>query len=384
MSFADTFRLPAKGGGLPGSRAAAGRPFSPPAAADPFALAGRAVPGLDGLRGLACLMIFNVHFFAQFADAAYFTRPNGPLHAAIHAFHSGSHGVDLFFVISGYLIYGSLTHKRPTLGRFILERYKRLLPVVLVVNIPALYWVNADWKQAVDNIFFLGLFGSRLVTFVSWALVYEMYFYLLCGAWLIVLGRGKNGPPWASWALLSALYLANSLYFHINPVLSDWRFAGFFVGLGLAMLKSDPRGRAVFAKVPPGYWPVGLAVIGLCCWLWSRDVVGALSAVSPALALGYFLAFDLNAAVLVAALVNAAASGGGGLFAWTPLRAVGAVSYSLFLLHTQWGLPLANSLFGRPDALAGMWLHYGLSLALSFALAAFLFIRLERFYFVKR
>ncbi|MFZ5426951.1 MAG: acyltransferase family protein [Thermodesulfobacteriota bacterium] len=350
------------------------------AARDPFALAARSVPGLDGLRGLACLMIFNVHFFAQFADASYFTEPGGPLHGLIHAIHSGSHGVDVFFVVSGYLIYGSITRKRPGLLHFFLERYKRLLPVVLVINIPALYWVNANWKEVIDNLLFLDLFGSRLVTFVSWALVYEMYFYILCGLWLIVAGGGRNGPPWTSWAALTGLYVANSLYFHVNPVLSDWRFVGFFIGVGLAMLRAGPRGRRAFEAVPAGIWPVCLAVLGLGCWLWSRDFAGTLSAVSPALALSYFAAFDLAVAALVASFVN----GGGGVFAWTPLRAVGAVSYSLFLLHTQWGLPLANTLFGRPDSLAGLALHYGLSLAVSFALAAFLYMHLEKFYFTRR
>jgi len=370
---------------------------------DPFALAARSVPGLDGLRGLACLMIFNVHFFAQFADVSYFVDPNGLLHEILHALHSGSHGVDVFFVVSGYLIYGSLTRKRPNLFRFLVERYKRLLPVVLVINIPALYWVNANAKEIVDNVFFLDLFGSKLVTFVSWALVYEMYFYLLCGVWLIVLGRGKNGPPWLSWLALCALFVANSLYFKITPVLSDWRFVGFFVGIGLAMLRADPRGRRVFELVPRGVWPVCLGVLALACWLWSQDVIGALSSKSPALALGYFTLFDLFMALLVASLVNAASvkpspdpqhgsrknrtessALRGGVFAWTPLRCVGAVSYSLFLLHTQWGLPLATTLFGKPASLAGLALHYGLSLGVSFVLAAFLYMHLEKFYFTRR
>ena len=392
------------------------------AARDPFALAARSVPGLDGLRGLACLMIFNVHFFAQFADVSYFVNPDGLLHQVLHALHSGSHGVDVFFVVSGYLIYGSLTRKRPNLFQFLVERYKRLLPVVLVINIPALYWVNATWKEVVDNVFFLDLFGSRLVTFVSWALVYEMYFYLLCGVWLIVLGRGRNGPPWFSWSALCVLFVANSLYFKLTPILSDWRFVGFFVGMGLAMLRADPRGRRAFEKIPRGIWPVCLAVLALACWLWSRDVVGTLSSKAPALALGYFTVFDLFVALLAASLVNAAnaraasssqqppGGGGdsaedvagerctaqaghprrgragpqGGIFVWTPLRCLGAASYSLFLLHTQWGLPLANTLFGKPASLAGLMLHYGLSLGVSFALAAFLFMHLEKFYFTRR
>lgn len=396
----------------------AGRPENPHArwnlrslsGQDPFALAGRAVPGLDGLRGLACLMIFNVHFFAQYSQQNYFIAPEGFLYEVLRALHSGSHGVDVFFVVSGFLIYGSLTRKRPGLAQFLLERYKRLLPVVLVINIPALYWMNASWKEVADNLLFLDFFGSRLVTFVSWALVYEMYFYLLCGVWLIVLRRftcpeDAKRPPWLSWALLTGLFIANCLYFRVTPILSDWRFAGFFVGIALAMLRADPRGRKLFAMIPPGIWPLGLGVLALGCWLWSRDFVGTLSALSPALALGYFFAFDLCVALLVASFVNArtaqsdakapvssgdaalspaSRTASGGFFAWGPLRCLGAVSYSLFMLHTQWGLPLANSLFGTPASPAGLTLHYALSLGLSFALAAFLYMHLERFYFTRR
>lgn len=371
---------------------------------DPFALAGRAVPGLDGLRGLACLMIFNVHFFAQYSQQNYFIAPQGILYEVLRALHSGSHGVDVFFVVSGFLIYGSLTRKRPGFARFLLERYKRLLPVVLVINIPALFWMNATWKEVVDNVLFLDFFGSRLVTFVSWALVYEMYFYLLCCVWLIALRRftlgpagGEKRPPWLSWALLTGLFVANCLYFRVTPILSDWRFAGFFVGIGLAMLRADQRGRKLFAMIPPGVWPLGLGVLALGCWLWSRDFVGTLSALSPSLALAYFFAFDLCVAVLVASFVNArtvqpdadtarsksAIGASGGIFARKGLRCLGAVSYSLFLLHTQWGLPLANSLFGVPASLAGLLQHYVLSLGLSFALATFLYMHLERFYFTR-
>ena len=355
------------------------------AAGDYFALAARAVPGLDGLRGLACLMIFNVHYFAQFAHEEYFTTPGSPAHTALRILHSGSHGVEIFFVISGFLIYGSIQRKRPVLVRFFLERYKRLLPVVLVINIPALYWINAGWKDVADNLFFLQLFpGSTLVTFVTWALVYEMYFYLLCGVWLILLGRGKRGTPWLSFGLIVALYAANSLVFKVHPVLSDWRFVGFFAGMALAMLREDKRTAPLVARVPHGIWPVCTALLFAGCWLWSRDVVGALSARSPALALGYFAAYDVVVAVLAASFLNAG-PGQGSIYTWKGLRVVGAVSYSLFLLHTQWGLPLATSLWGgRPESLAGIAPHYVWSLGLSLAMATFLYVHLERFYFRRR
>ncbi|GAB6036379.1 acyltransferase [Fundidesulfovibrio butyratiphilus] len=358
----------------------AGAPFRP--AGDFLALAGRGFPALDGLRGLACVMIFNVHFFAQFSQDAYFLDSRGLAYQALRTLHSGSHGVDIFFVISGYLIYGSLARKGRGLVSFLTGRYKRLLPVALAVNVPALFWINAGWRDAIDNLFFLSLFpGTRMVTFVAWALVYEMYFYILCGVWLLVVRRGRAGAPWVSFGGLLVLYLANCLFFRQGQVLSDWRFVGFFVGLGLAMLQEGPRGRAALARVPRQAWPLFLGLLLLCSWLWAVDAVGWLSARSRALALGYFVFHDLAVAGLIAALAN----GGPNMrspFTWFGLRAVGAVSYSFFMLHTQWGLPLAASLLGaKPQTVAGLGLFWGWTFAVSFGLAVFLYAHLERFYF---
>lgn len=353
-------------------------------AGDFFALAGRGFPALDGLRGLACLMIFNVHFFAQHSQSDYFLASRGLAWQALRTLHSGSHGVDIFFVISGYLIYGSLARTRPSLRAFLLGRYKRLLPVALAVNVPALFWIDANWREVIDNLFFLSIFsGTRLVTFVTWALVYEMYFYILCGVWLLAFWRGGPRPPWRSLVGLFVLYVANCLVFRQGQVLSDWRFVGFFVGLGLAMLQAGPLGRSLLARVPAWTWPLPLAMLLLGCLLWSLDMVGWLSARSPALALGYFLAYDLAVAALMAALAN----GGPEMispFSFFGMRALGAVSYSFFMLHTQWGLPLANSLLGfRPQTVGGVGLAWAWSFALSFGLAAFLYAHCERFYFTR-
>jgi len=353
-------------------------------AGDFFALAGRGFPALDGLRGLACLMIFNVHFFAQHSADNYFLSPGSAMYPVARFFHSGVNALDMLFVLSGYLVYGSLSRKRQGFGVFLAGRYKRLLPVALAVNIPALFWIDANWRNVFDNLFFLSLFSdTRLVTFVAWALVYEMYFYVLCGVWLILLRPKGDGPPWKSYLALFGLYLANTLWLHMGQVLSDWRFVGFFVGLGLAMLREGPRGRAFVNRIPAGSWAVFTGLFLFGNWLWSIDALGWLSSTWRPLGLSYFLVNDLVVAGLIAALANA----GPDMrtpFSWKGLRAAGAVSYSLIMLHTQWGLPLAVSLLGgKPRTPGGMCLSWAWSFALSFGLAAFLYAHCERFYFTR-
>ena len=92
---------------------------------------------LDGLRGLAALMVFLVHYAALVA-------PWLPVESLTAAGASGMHaaghlGVYLFFVISGYLIYGSLIRKEAPFLPYMARRIRRIYPIFLVVF--ALYLV---------------------------------------------------------------------------------------------------------------------------------------------------------------------------------------------------------------------------------------------------
>jgi len=83
---------------------------------------GRRIPELDGLRGIAILMVLFFHF----------TPASGPLFFLAHVFQTGWGGVDLFFVLSGYLITGILIHSvsKPHYYRnFIVRRTLRIFPL---------------------------------------------------------------------------------------------------------------------------------------------------------------------------------------------------------------------------------------------------------------
>src|SRR5580704_15783296 len=104
----------------------------------------RHVPALDGLRGLAIVLVTVSHFLP-------YRHPAGDAHAVIRygllAAHVGQTGVDLFFVLSGYLITGILldTRHHPSYFRnFYGRRTLRIFPLyygvlIFVILLPTLF-----------------------------------------------------------------------------------------------------------------------------------------------------------------------------------------------------------------------------------------------------
>jgi exopolysaccharide production protein ExoZ len=162
--------------------------------ADQFELArgGQAqnIRPMEGLRGFAVFLVFLVHYASL----------SGPMIAwvswlrqGVEAVHIiGNVGVDLFFVLSGYLIYGTLISKPRNFFSFMKRRVWRIYPVFLVVF--AIYFVlsfvfpseskipNSLTGGAIyllQNLLLLpGVFSIPPMIFVAWSLSYE--FSIIC------------------------------------------------------------------------------------------------------------------------------------------------------------------------------------------------------------
>jgi peptidoglycan/LPS O-acetylase OafA/YrhL len=145
-------------------------------------------PGLDLLRALAIIVVVFYH-----AGIFGFKLPDGG-----HRF--GWVGVDLFFVLSGYLIGGQLLAplargKRINFGRFFARRALRILPAYFVVL--AIYFGLPSWREypemspwwkfiiSVQNI---GLHGGTAFSH-AWSLAIEDQFYLLLPLALLFVSR---------------------------------------------------------------------------------------------------------------------------------------------------------------------------------------------------
>jgi peptidoglycan/LPS O-acetylase OafA/YrhL len=159
---------------------------SPPAAARPAGAA--RIAELDGLRGIAILLVLAFHF----------TPASGPLHGLAHLFQVGWSGVDLFFVLSGYLITGILLDSagRPHYYRnFFVRRSLRIFPLYyacLILYAFLTFYPGPirwhDYLHSGDSIwylFYIGNFrafvrnawpGAALLT-PLWSLQVEEQFY---------------------------------------------------------------------------------------------------------------------------------------------------------------------------------------------------------------
>ena len=161
----------------------------------------RHYPGLDGLRGVAILAVFLSHF------GGGHTNGNAAAHIAAHLTDAGWMGVDLFFVLSGFLITGILldTAGHPHRVRnFYARRALRIFPVfygVLFFFVLLTPFLHLHWHPQHLLYFFylsnmLPLFVKHIippgrgVDFVHfWSLAVEEQFYLL---WPVIVWRVSN------------------------------------------------------------------------------------------------------------------------------------------------------------------------------------------------
>ena len=89
------------------------------------------VRAMEGLRGFAVALVFLTHYASL---SAPWVGDGSPLAALLDAVHAiGNAGVDLFFVLSGYLIYGSLIGREQSYARFMRRRVVRIYPAFTAV-----------------------------------------------------------------------------------------------------------------------------------------------------------------------------------------------------------------------------------------------------------
>lgn len=316
---------------------------------------------MEGMRGIAAMVVFLVHFESMFrgwfSEAIY---SHGMTHFLVDIGHVG---VDLFFILSGYLIYGSLVKVRPfSVVDYVKARGKRLYPVFLAVFVVVLLGhlmglsnANPLPESTVEKIAYLGanlslhpyIFGYTPMIDVAWTLAYEVTFYALAPICLVTFGL-RHLPPWARQAVLIMMLLLGGVA--VFSIGGPGRFGLFIVG---ALLYEWHR---VGEKSGNGWFLYGgMAILILSVALSSLDVVGGKAEL---------LGIMLGGALFVWGGLSVSS-----FLMWSPLRYFGNMSYSYYLSHSvslQIGMLLLAQLY-PPDGNGG----WGTFLALGISMLIF-------------
>jgi peptidoglycan/LPS O-acetylase OafA/YrhL len=131
----------------------------------------------ESLRGIAISLVFFYHFLGSLRGYA----PNPHANAMTALLFGGSTGVDLFFVLSGFLL--SLPYFRGsplTLWPYFTNRALRILPMYYLMILCALAWTGGHWRAALGAAVFRDVRPGDLGAFslVWWSLQIEVQFYL--------------------------------------------------------------------------------------------------------------------------------------------------------------------------------------------------------------
>jgi peptidoglycan/LPS O-acetylase OafA/YrhL len=176
------------------------------------------MPELDSIRGLAILGVLFVHGFYYWTGAGVFDSRLAK--AVIYASMPGRMGVNLFFVLSGFLITGILIDSRDDPNyyrRFYIRRALRILPVYYLVLAVLLLMGASNWPFVAFSAVYLSnvapLFGVPLAYSVLWSLSVEEHFYLFWPTFVRRLSLKALAICAAAVVLLSPLVRLANFYF---------------------------------------------------------------------------------------------------------------------------------------------------------------------------
>jgi peptidoglycan/LPS O-acetylase OafA/YrhL len=307
------------------------------------------LPALDGVRGLAILAVLLFHFVAP-------VKPQGPIDNAITwLFSYGALGVDLFFVLSGFLITGILYDSRadPAYFRnFYMRRVLRIFPLYygvlaivffVVPAIPALHGTeiaglrnHQAWAWLYGVNIYLPIHGGWGMSYLEhfWSLAVEEQFYLVWPLVVWLLAARPRLFLTFSLAVASASFagrIAASLL-GASPiattVLTPFQLDALALGGFIAVYLRQPDGEAGARRFIVPMTTAGMGLLLLQFGVRHSSEYGNL-----VLSLRSGAFHILLAALLLKALGAPTSSGWSRFFRSRPMTILGKYSYGLYVYH---------------------------------------------------
>ena len=228
-------------------------------------------------------------------------------------FPTGAAGVDLFFVISGFIMAGNAKGKTP--GRFLSDRFWRIYPLWWIAVLPWMLWTEPRWERLAASVTLWPIYSSWQVPDlrVGWTLSFEMLFYCAMG---LAIRLGAMPLLALYGIMLAAAFLTHwPLFYYLgNPMILE-----FLAGVLIAQAPKEAK-----LTLPL----LGLALIVLA---FSPARVGDGEMTLRLAAVWRVLWWGIPAALIVYACVSAEAAFQS--HAWRFPLLLGNASYSIDLFH---------------------------------------------------
>lgn len=307
-------------------------------------------PALDGLRGIAVLLVIVTHAGLPHLDQA------------------GSVGVTLFFVLSGFLITRLLLDEHQRTGRinfrrFYARRARRLLPALGLLLISVGAYLLAS-HQSILPIALAAGYSANIANATghtlgnldhTWTLSLEEQFYLLWPMLMPLVARRRNGPLVLIVAAAVSAVLRSGLWLSGAPIWRvyygpDTRADAILIGCALAFVAARANSRWLKYATVVG----GVVLVASCVVSWSALI-------------WLLIPLPFAGAALIWWVVGHPSK----ILAWRPLVATGRISYGLYL----WNLPVSLSMesWGAPS-----WVRMVAMVVVTFALAVVSWFVIER------
>jgi peptidoglycan/LPS O-acetylase OafA/YrhL len=273
---------------------------------------------LDGLRGIAAISVVLFHYFYRYNELY------GHTNISINWAQWGQYGVQLFFIISGFVIYWTLNKVRSP-ADFIVSRFSRLYPVYWFCALITLFSINLfglsgreiDINHAIWNILmFHQYLGIQSIDGVYWTLAVELtfYFWIFC---FFLIGQLKKAEVFFSSFLILAI-MDSSGYIDLPKALQHIlmleHISFFIAGICFYKIVNELHNK----------WTYGILFFSLI------TTIATFSLILCIVFFCFYLVFYL------------AITKRGKFISCRPLLFLGGVSYPLYLIHQNIGYIIIN------------------------------------------
>lgn len=305
---------------------------------------------LDGVRALSILAVVFFHCRAPWGDGGFV-------------------GVDVFFVLSGFLITSLLTEEHRNggieIGAFYARRALRLYPTLLLLLVaylalaPLLWPTNDRWLVAALNVFYvmdytLAFWNVPSPIGHTWSLGVEEKFYLLWPLLLPLLLRARRPIAWLFGAFLIVTAWRYFVAFKWGWLQAYFRFDTHMSGILLGAMAALIR-----LKVSKPAFAIACATLLIVVAVPIISTT-AISVSVEGVTLGITLA-ELSALLLIRYVAEHANTG---FLASAPMVYIGKLSYGIYLWHFPFVI-LLRDVYSQP-----WWITLSSTLLFSFAMAA--------------